>query len=182
MKTSEYEKARQEVLCLYDRAGIVLREDEKEELEVADFGLGDYEHIGLACVIYVNTQRCCGKEMALLPGQTCPEHHHAPIPDISYEGKEETFRCRYGTCYVYISGEETLNPACSRPKGREKYYTAGHEVILKPGMQLTLKPNTLHWFQAGEEGAVVSEFSTRSIDECDIFTDPEIVRIPVIDE
>lgn len=40
MKKSEYEKARQEVLCLYDRAGIVLREDEKEELEVADFGLG----------------------------------------------------------------------------------------------------------------------------------------------
>ena len=38
-------------------------------------------------------------------------------------------------------------------------------------------PDTKHWFQAGDEGAVVSEFSTRSRDECDIFTDQEIQRI-----
>ena len=37
-------------------------------------------------------------------------------------------------------------------------------------------PETLHWFQAGEDGAVVSEFSTRSTDETDVFTDKRIVR------
>ncbi|MEJ7587447.1 MAG: hypothetical protein WKI04_07790 [Ferruginibacter sp.] len=41
-------------------------------------------------------------------------------------------------------------------------------------------PDTLHWFRAGEEGAVVSEFSTRSTDEQDIFTDTRIKRFTLI--
>ena len=36
--------------------------------------------------------------------------------------------------------------------------------------------------QAGPEGAVVSEFSTHSTDENDIFLDPAIRRIPEIEE
>lgn len=35
-------------------------------------------------------------------------------------------------------------------------------------------PDTFHWFQAGPEGAVVSEFSTKSQDEYDIYTDKRI--------
>jgi D-lyxose ketol-isomerase len=55
-----------------------------------------------------------------------------------------------------------------------------HEVPLKPGQQYTLFPDTLHWFQAGPEGAIVSEFSTRSTDENDLFTDPRIKRLPEV--
>jgi D-lyxose ketol-isomerase len=55
-------------------------------------------------------------------------------------------------------------------------------VILKPGEQYTLAPNTKHWFQAGPEGAVASEFSTRSTDENDIFSDPRIVREPKVSD
>jgi D-lyxose ketol-isomerase len=51
---------------------------------------------------------------------------------------------------------------------------------LKPGDQYTLEPDTPHWFQAGPEGAIVSEFSTRSTDEADIFTDPRIKRAPEV--
>ena len=32
----------------------------------------------------------CAKELVLLPGQTCPEHRHAPLPDIGYNGKRES--------------------------------------------------------------------------------------------
>jgi len=32
------------------------------------------------------------------------------------------------------------------------------------------------WFQAGPEGAIVSEFSMRSFDKENSFTDPEIAR------
>ena len=53
---------------------------------------------------------------------------------------------------------------------------ATDEIVLRPGEQCTIPPDTLHWFQAGDEGAVVSEFSTRSRDELDVFTDPRIVR------
>lgn len=44
-------------------------------------------------------------------------------------------------------------------------------------VQYTLGPDTLHWFQSGPRGAVLSEFSTRSMDAKDFFTDPEIQRI-----
>ena len=43
-------------------------------------------------------------------------------------------------------------------------------------------PGTKHWFQSGPEGAVISEFSTKSTDETDVFTDKRIVRIPVIED
>jgi D-lyxose ketol-isomerase len=43
-------------------------------------------------------------------------------------------------------------------------------------------PETLHWFSAGDEGAVISEFSTKSTDETDVFTDKNIVRAAVIEE
>ena len=53
-----------------------------------------------------------------------------------------------------------------------------HEIALSPGQQYTIPPDTLHWFQAGDEGAIVSEFSSISRDESDVFTDPRIRRIP----
>ena len=57
-----------------------------------------------------------------------------------------------------------------------------HEIVLKPGEQYTIMPETLHWFQAGEDGAIISEFSTRSTDETDVFTDKRIIREPQIED
>jgi D-lyxose ketol-isomerase len=37
---------------------------------------------------------------------------------------------------------------------------------------------TKHWFQAGPDGAVISEFSTTSRDHADIFTDAAVQRVP----
>ena len=135
-------------------AGVVLTPRERDEIEVADFGLGRLEEIGLQLVVYVNTQRVCAKELVLLPHQTCPEHRHPPVD--GEPGKEETFRCRAGAVRLHLEGHD--------------------EVVLHPGEQFTIMPDTLHWFQAGPEGAIVSEFSTRSRDETDVFTDPAVVR------
>jgi D-lyxose ketol-isomerase len=116
----------------------------------------------------------------MFPGQTCPEHWHPTID--GNPGKEETFRCRWGTVYLYVPGAPAANPVCRPPHGSEPYYTVRHEICLKPGDQYTLSPDTRHWFQAGPEGAIVSEFSTRSTDDADRFSDPRIARIPVIGE
>ena len=64
---------------------------------------------------------------------------------------------------------------------REEHYTAGHEIALDPGEQYTLPPDTDHWFKAGPAGAVISELSSMSADERDIFTDPAIDRIANLD-
>lgn len=154
------------------KAGIAITEEERSRIEVAEYELGCIDKVGLELVVYVNTDRCCAKELVLLPGQTCPEHRH---PEINgEEGKEETFRCRYGTVYLYVEGENDQPIAACPPAGMEEYFTCRKEVILKPGEQYTIMPNTFHWFQAGPEGAVVSEFSTKSRDEYDIYTDPRI--------
>lgn len=157
------------------KANIVLTPEEQKNIEVADFGLGDLENTGLELVVYVNTDRYCAKELVLFPRQTCPEHRHPPVNGDP--GKMETFRCRWGEVYLYVEGEPTPNPKGKPPTGREKHYTVWHEIVLRPGEQYTIPPNTKHWFQAGDEGAVVSEFSSTSRDEADIFTDPEIERI-----
>lgn len=175
---NQYDTAKNKALEYFEKAGIILTEEEKDRIEVADFGLGELESTGLELVTYVNTDRCCAKELILFPHQTCPEHRHPPVE--GEPGKEETFRCRWGEVYLYVEGEPVKKPKAVPPAGREKAYTVWHEIILKPGQQYTLYPNTKHWFQAGPQGAVVSEFSTRSRDEADIFTDEDIKRVPEI--
>ena len=171
----QYIEAQKRALEYFSKAGIVVTENEKKNIEVADFGLGELEQIGLELIVYVNTERVCAKELVLFPNQTCPEHRH---PSVRNElGKEETFRCRWGRVYLYVPGEKTPNPKAKPPKYRERYYTVWYEIELNPGDQYTLQPDTLHWFQAGNQGAVISEFSTRSRDEADIFSDPEIQRV-----
>ncbi|MDP4181507.1 MAG: D-lyxose/D-mannose family sugar isomerase [Bacillota bacterium] len=173
MLTKElYQKTCQRALEYLEKAGIAITEKEKIEMEVAEYGLGDVDNIGLELIVYVNTERCCAKELILFPGQTCPEHRHPPV--MGEEGKEETFRCRYGKVFLYVSGEPVKNPKAKAPKGSEQYFTVWHEIELNHGEQYTLSPNTLHWFQAGSDGAVVSEFSTKSRDDYDVYTDPRI--------
>jgi D-lyxose ketol-isomerase len=142
----EYAQARERVIGFFAKTGIVLTEKEKQDIEVADFGLGDLGRIGLEVLVYVNTSRVCAKELVLFPGQTCPEHRHPTRGGVP--GKEETFR----------------------------------QIELKAGDQYTLAPDTLHWFRAGGEGAVVSEFSSTSTDEQDQFSDPRIGRFTRIGE
>ena len=181
MKKTEHNEKKARVLAYFEKAHIALTEKEKANIEIADFGLNDLEHIGLQLITYINTPRCCSKEMVLFPGQTCPEHCHAPIQSLNYEGKEETFRCRYGTVYLYVEGTPTQPLTGKIPAGYEDTYTVYHEIILHPGHQHTIPPNTKHWFQAGPQGAIISEFSTTSQDEYDIFTDKNIIRTPILD-
>jgi D-lyxose ketol-isomerase len=140
-------------------AGIAVTDAERAAIEVADFGLSRLGEIGLQLLVYVNTDRYCAKELVLSPGQTCPEHRHPPFDGSP--GKEETFRCRTGVVYLHVAGEE---------------------IVLRPGDQFTIPPDTLHWFQAGPEGAVVSEFSSTSRDDLDVFTDPAVQRTTVVSD
>ena len=171
----EHDEVKSRALAMLRAAGIALRPDEVDAVEIADFGLGRVREIGLELVVYVDTERCCAKELVLLPRQTCPEHRHPPVAD--YRGKEETFRCRWGRVYLYVEGEPAKSPRALVPSGHERHLTVWHEIVLEPGDQRTIPPNTLHWFQADGEGAIVTEFSTKSMDEHDVFTDPSIQRI-----
>jgi D-lyxose ketol-isomerase len=174
MTATEVHTARQRALEMLNRAGIVLTPAEAENIEIADVGLNRLESEGLELVTYINTDRYCAKELVIFPGQTCPEHRHPAID--GQPGKQETFRCRWGEVWLYVEGAPAASIRARVPEAAAAYYTVFHEIVLKPGQQYTIPPDTLHWFQAGPEGAVVSEFSSRSRDECDFFTNPHIRR------
>lgn len=174
----QIQDARRRAAQLLAEAGFVLTDEEHNGIEVADFGLSELDQTGLEVVVYVNTQRVCAKELVMFPGQTCPEHRHPPFDGAP--GKEETFRCRSGLVYLYLEGPPAERPTCRPAKVGRGAFTVWHEVALLPGQQHTVPPNTLHWFQAGPEGAIVSEFSTHSRDDLDVFTDPDIARTTVV--
>ena len=176
----QFEAARLKAIAYFDKAGIILTEEEKKSIEIADFGLSDLDRIGLEVLVYVNTTKVCAKELIMFPGQTCPEHIHPIKNGIS--GKEETFRCRWGKVYLYVSGEKNCTPKTDDLENHKEYLKVAHEIVLNPGEQYTLFPDTWHWFRAGNEGAVVSEFSTTSTDDQDLFTDPRINRFTKINE
>lgn len=179
LSRAQFEKAQQRARDYLHRTGIVLTPAESSGIEVADFGLNELEQTGLEVVTYINTDRVCAKELVLFPSQTCPEHRHPPR-GAHEPGKEETFRCRWGLVYLYVAGEPASEPFGHPPAHRRATYTVWHEVVLQPGEQYTIPPDTLHWFQGGPAGAVVSEFSTHSDDPSDIFTDPAIKRQPEV--
>jgi D-lyxose ketol-isomerase len=180
LSQSQVQQAQLRAAAMLAQQGTVLTPHEAQQVEVADFGLGELERTGLEIVVYVNTERYCAKELVLFPRQTCPEHLHPPVG--ADPGKMETFRCRWGLVWLYVEGEPTPQVAARIPAGSEAYYTVFHEITLLPGEQYTIPPGIRHWFQAGDAGAIVSEFSSTSRDEYDIFTDPRIRRLPEIAE
>jgi D-lyxose ketol-isomerase len=158
------------------RAKIAVTPREVREMEITDFGLDDVQTMGLEIIVYQNTDRYCAKELVLLPRQTCPEHRHPPVSETNV-GKQETFRCRWGKVYLYTAGVATSHPKAKLPEKYRRHITVWHETVLKRGDQYTIPPNTLHWFQAGDRGAIVSEFSSTSDDASDVFTDPGVQRV-----
>ena len=177
MEREKMEAIKERACLMLRNAGLVITEREKENMEVADCGYGDIERLGLQASVYENNERYCAKELILLPQQMFPEHRHPPLGGGT-PGKQETFRCRWGEVFLYVEGEPTLGPRAVVPEIYRKFLTVWKEIALKPGDQFTLSPDTRHWFQAGESGAVVSEFSSMSRDEEDIFTDPNVRRVP----
>jgi D-lyxose ketol-isomerase len=175
---SQVQLAQARAAQMLAQAGIAITPEERQNIEVAEFGLGELEKTGLELAVYINTERYCAKELVLFPRQTCPEHRHPTI--AGSPGKMETFRCRQGQVWLYVAGEPTRAPQSRPPAGSEAFYSVLHEISLHPGEQYTIPPDTLHWFQAGDTGAIVSEFSSPSHDESDFFTDPRIRRIPEI--
>lgn len=162
---------------LIRKSGIILKNKEIDKIEVVDFGLNNLEKEGIQVFTMVNTERIAVKILILFPNQTEPEHWHPKIGDDP--GKEETVRIISGTVYFYIPGTDTKKHGFI-PEGKNAVYTCRHELVMRAGDQITLPPQTKHWFQTDDFGAVMYSFSTTVRDASDGFTDPNIDRITKI--
>ncbi len=172
----DYEKARQWAWDFVRRAGLPLRNEEIAGLDVADLGLGELQTTGLQILTLGATEWLGAKLLILRPHQFFPQHRHPPSEAEGYPGKTELLRGQYGEAFLYVPGEPALHPKAAPPPHRRPWCTVWHEVRLAPGGQHICPPNTWHWFQAGDSGAVVWSISSKVTDAADQFSDPQVVR------
>lgn len=156
-------EAKVQARILLERAHVALNEDDFDGLKVVDFGLGDIARYGVQLVEYVNNERYCARQLVFLPRQTIPEHMHPPVADDP--GKVETFRVVWGRVWAYTEGDQSDSISAQLVE---------REIELNAGEQCTIGDNQFHWFQAGDEGAVVIEFSSPARDKFDLFKHPRV--------
>jgi len=176
---SEYVAAQNRAAAMIRESGICITDKEAQNVEVADFGLSRLDVEGAQILTLIATNRIAVKVVTLFPNQTLPEHWHPRVGEDP--GKEEIIRVISGIVRAYIPGEKNVSDGFV-PAGQEDNYTMRHELVLKPGEQITLEPGTKHWFQAAEEGAVMYSFSSVARDVLDGFTNPDIKRVTEIKE
>jgi len=138
-----------------------------------DFGLSHLETEGVQVLTMVQTGRisvkcwpCCPTKQSLSTGIPCGRRPG--------ERGDHPGGVRHG---VFLRSRREHLEARLSGEGKEKCYTLRHEIILKPGDQITFQPGEKHWFQARDEGAVMYSFSSVARDALDQFTDPDIIRM-----
>ena len=131
----------------------------EENFWVAEFGIGDFENVGMGGVFWVNDQEhgYFAHAIYLLPGQMIPEHAHVKT---EFQPKFESWMVEKGWCYNFSEvGNATPNaPAIPASHGDIK---SKNFVVQNVGEIVHLKKaETFHFLMAGPEGAIVSEWAS----------------------
>lgn len=131
----------------------------EKDMWVTDFGLGDFENVGMGGIFWVNDPeyKYFAHAIYLLPGQMIPEHAHVATP--GFPAKHESWMVEHGWVYNFSEiGDETPNaPAISATHGPIK---SKNFVIQNVGDVLRLKKlGSFHFMMAGPEGAIVDEWA-----------------------
>ncbi len=131
-----------------------------KDMWVTDFGLGDFENVGMGGIFWVNDAEhgYFAHEIYLLPGQMIPEHAHVKT---KFPAKFESWMVRKGMCYNFSEvGDATPNlPAL--PESQKATIKSKNFVEQHVGEIIHLKKiETFHFLLAGPEGAIVSEWAS----------------------
>lgn len=113
---------------------------------VLDFGLGDFEKIGLIEYWIANEEAAgyCGKFLFLFDGQTCPKHHH---------------RIKLETFFIV--------------QGRVEMEYDGRTWVMKAGDTLRVEVNKPHRF-TGRGPALILEVSKPCVIDDNYFEDTRV--------
>jgi D-lyxose ketol-isomerase len=138
--------------------GVPFTELMEKDFWVAEFGLGDFENVGMGGIFWVNDSEegYFAHTIYLLPGQMIPEHAHAKT---QFPAKHESWMVTKGWVYNCSEvGEPTADmpqiPAAHGPIKSINY------VKQNIGDVLRLKEKeTFHFMMAGDEGAIVEEWA-----------------------
>lgn len=167
-------------LEMFEHYGVPFTDFMKENMWISDFELGDFEHVGMAGVFWVNDSinRHFGHEIYLLPGQMIPEHCHEAT--AAYPAKFESWMVRNGSAYNFGIGQSTPN-APELAKSQEGAITVSSYELLKVGDIRPLKKLlTRHFLRAADNGAIISEFGTYQDDKGLKFTNTKAIFTDVL--
>lgn len=155
------DKAREAYFDMFRRFGAPVSDKLKKDMWVADFGLGDFAHVGMAGVIWVNLQDqgYFGHEIYLLPGQMIPEHAHQATG--KGKAKMESWQPRQGMIFTFGEGDPTPQFLDKIPASQRATTHSKHCTPLGIDEVGTLNRTTAwHFMVAGPEGAMVTEYGT----------------------
>ena len=138
--------------------GVPFTELMAKDMWVTDFGLADFENVGMGGIFWVNDPEYgyFAHAIYLLPGQMIPEHAHVKT---KFPAKHESWMVEKGWVYNFSEvGDETPNaPAIPATHGAIK---SKNFVVQNVGDVLRLKKlETFHFMMAGPEGAIVDEWA-----------------------
>ena len=157
--------------------------------DLTDFGLGNYEKMGLLLFTIRNGNICnpkgksyAEKLMIVRPGQITPYHYHeSKMEDIINRGGGGDFKVK-----VYCSlGPHTLDEKSDVPvsvDGRNYTVKAGTVISLGPGESITLRQGVFHKFWSDDAVLLLGEVSMVNDDHEDNFFLEELGRFPEIEE
>ena len=155
------EVAKDAIAALLEASGEHLTPTMRENLWISDFGLGDFEHVGLSSITWVNRQDdgYYAMTMYLLPGQMLPEHRHLPIASPpARPAKHESWRVLHGWAYNFSSVGPASGPLPSIPKSFGAIRSI-HVDRQKEGETQSLRRlESWHFLKAGPQGAIVDEY------------------------
>lgn len=158
--------------------------------DVTDYGMGDYDNLGLALITIRNgnthnpkyTKTYAEKIMMVREGQISPNHFHwNKMEDIiNRGGGNVVFRLWNATPDEGLA--DTDVEICR--DGRRYKVPAGTEIVLKPGESLSLYPYYYHEFtiQPGSGTTLIGEVSMCNDDNTDNRFYKQLGRFPTIEE
>lgn len=159
MKRSEINSIIREAMAAFERHCWALPPN--PVWDVTDFGLGDFQNIGLTLVNLAEQPEYCEKLMYVKKGQITPTHYHAQ--------KKEDIICRWGILAVELSSDDEVIRL--QVNGEERDIEVGKPILLSAGERITMVKGIRHAFWADTEYAILGEVSTANDDVNDNFFD-----------
>jgi hypothetical protein len=146
---------------MFRRFHYPISEKLEKEMWILEFGLGDFVHVGMAGIFWLNRQdyNYFGHEIYLLPGQMIPEHCH--LATDKGAPKMESWQPRKGNIYTFGEGDPTPEFLDKIPQSQRDLVKSRHCQPL--GIDEIGHLNRLtawHFMVAGPEGALVTEYGT----------------------
>lgn len=171
MKRSKINAAVKEAMEAFEKHQWALPPNPK--WDVTDFGIGEFDKLGLVLVNLSEQPEYCEKIMYARKGQLTPAHHHAK--------KKEDIICRHGELAIQLKSDNPTERL--QVNGEWRDVPTDKPLILRAGERITLTQKVDHEFWSESDYVIIGEVSTANDDVADnYFVRDDIGRFSEIEE